>query len=233
MYDELAEDLSRLYKKMFRSDNLIISYTSERDEKLLAEPLKSLISQLSDEKISDEKMVVPLKATSEGFKTSSKVQYACVAADYASTGLKFNGALQVLKTIMSYDYLWINVRVKGGAYGCMCDFSLFGHEFFVSYRDPNLKETYDVEHIKQEATTALQSQTKMQKFFSNIVLFVFIAVGMGVAWWQLFNLWTGILLAVALLVCFVIGNDAAMKETKKFFSGDTLRIVDDFNKITK
>lgn len=96
-----------------------------------------------------------------------------------------------------------------------------------------LKETYDVEHIKQEATTALQSQTKMQKFFSNIVLFVFIAVGMGVAWWQLFNLWTGILLAVALLVCFVIGNDAAMKETKKFFSGDTLRIVDDFNKITK
>ncbi len=144
MYDGLAEDLSRLYKKMFRSDNLIISYTSERDEKLLAEPLKSLISQLSDEKISDEKMVVPLKATSEGFKTSSKVQYACVAADYASTGLKFNGALQVLKTIMSYDYLWINVRVKGGAYGCMCDFSLFGHEFFVSYRDPNLKETYDI-----------------------------------------------------------------------------------------
>lgn len=96
-----------------------------------------------------------------------------------------------------------------------------------------LKETYDVEHIKQEATTALQSQTKMQKFFSNIVLFVFIAVGMGIAWWQLFNLWTGILLAVALLVCFVIGNDAAVKETKKFFSGDTLRIVDDFNKITK
>ncbi len=97
----------------------------------------------------------------------------------------------------------------------------------------SIKETYDVEHIKQEATCALQSQTKMQKFFSNIVLFVFLAVGLGAAWWKLFNIWTGILLVIALLTCFLIGNDAAMKETKKCFSGDTLRLIKDFNKIIK
>ena len=29
------------------------------------------------------------------------------------------GALRILKVMLSYDYLWINIRVKGGAYGCM------------------------------------------------------------------------------------------------------------------
>ena len=144
MYDQLAEDLRSLYSRMFRADNMIISYTSMRDEQLLAEPVKRLTTQLCQERISDDKMVVPLSATSEAFKTSSKVQYNAVAADYKAAGLEYNGSLNVLKTIMSYDYLWINVRVKGGAYGCMCDFNQHGYEFLVSYRDPNLKDTYDI-----------------------------------------------------------------------------------------
>ena len=80
----------------------------------------------------------------EGFKTSSKVQYASIVSDYKSAGLKYDGALNVLRTIMSYDYLWINVRVKGGAYGSMCDFNQYGYCTFSSYRDPNLRETYDI-----------------------------------------------------------------------------------------
>ena len=47
---------------------------------------------------------------------------------------------------MSYEYLWMNIRVKGGAYGCMSSFDRLGEGYFVSYRDPNLKktlETYD------------------------------------------------------------------------------------------
>ena len=45
---------------------------------------------------------------------------------------------------MAYDYLWVNIRVKGGAYGCMCNFLRNGNSYFVSYRDPNLAETIDV-----------------------------------------------------------------------------------------
>ena len=36
------------------------------------------------------------------------------------------------------------MRVKGGAYGCMCQFSKNGDSCFVSYRDPNLKGTIDI-----------------------------------------------------------------------------------------
>ena len=46
--------------------------------------------------------------------------------------------------MMGYEYLWTNIRVKGGAYGCMCAFGRTGECFFVSYRDPNLSQTIDV-----------------------------------------------------------------------------------------
>ena len=47
------------------------------------------------------------------------------------------------QVILGYEYLWTNVRVKGGAYGCMCNFGKAGDSYFVSYRDPNLKKTMD------------------------------------------------------------------------------------------
>lgn len=49
-----------------------------------------------------------------------------------------------MKVILSYDYLWQNIRVKGGAYGCMSSFSRIGEGYLVSYRDPNLEKTLEV-----------------------------------------------------------------------------------------
>ena len=56
----------------------------------------------------------------------------------------FRSALRILQVILSYDYLWLNIRVKGGAYGCMSGFGRSGEGYLVSYRDPNLKETNEV-----------------------------------------------------------------------------------------
>ena len=50
----------------------------------------------------------------------------------------------MLKVMMGYDYLWSQIRVKGGAYGCMCNFFRNGDAYFVSYRDPNLDRTIEV-----------------------------------------------------------------------------------------
>lgn len=61
--------------------------------------------------------------------------------NYRKAGYEYTGALKVLKIIFSYDYLWLNVRVKGGAYGCMSGFYRNGDTYMVSYRDPNLAET--------------------------------------------------------------------------------------------
>ena len=80
----------------------------------------------------------------EGFKSSSQVQYVAYAGNYRKKGFSYTGALKVLKVMMGYDYLWNQVRVKGGAYGCMCNFGKSGDCYFVSYRDPNLKNTLDI-----------------------------------------------------------------------------------------
>jgi Zn-dependent M16 (insulinase) family peptidase len=78
----------------------------------------------------------------EGFKTGMQVQYVARCGNFLKAGYEYTGAMKVLKTILSYDYLWTNVRVKGGAYGCFCGFSgVDGDAFFTSYRDPNLSET--------------------------------------------------------------------------------------------
>jgi Zn-dependent M16 (insulinase) family peptidase len=74
-----------------------------------------------------------------------QVQYVARAGNYMKAGFRYTGALKVLKVILSYDYLWNNVRVKGGAYGCMCGFSgIDGDAYFTSYRDPNLSETNQI-----------------------------------------------------------------------------------------
>ena len=80
----------------------------------------------------------------EAFVTAGQVQYVCRAGNYTSKGLKYNGALRVLKVMMGYDYLWKNIRVLGGAYGCMSSYAKNGDSAFVTYRDPNLQNSIDV-----------------------------------------------------------------------------------------
>ena len=76
--------------------------------------------------------------------SASQVQYVCRAGNYIKKGLPYTGALRVLKVMMGYEYLWLQVRVKGGAYGCMSSFAKTGECYFVSYRDPNLEKTIEV-----------------------------------------------------------------------------------------
>ena len=81
----------------------------------------------------------------EGFTTSGQVQYVARCGNYKdSTDEQFDGSMQVLSSIMSSEYLWNNIRVLGGAYGCGCSVSRGGDIMFTSYRDPNCKRTSDV-----------------------------------------------------------------------------------------
>ena len=75
---------------------------------------------------------------------ASQIQYVSLAGSFANAGYDYNGALRIFKSIMSYEYLWQNIRVKGGAYGCGCNVSRTGDVYFSSYRDPNLSKTLEV-----------------------------------------------------------------------------------------
>lgn len=144
--EKISEKLIDLSKKLFRGDNMMLSYTAAKegleDLEAMVEKLKnSLHTQVAEE---ESRCVIHCEKKNEGFKTASKVQYVAKAGNFIDQGVAYTGALQILKVIMSYDYLWQNIRVKGGAYGCMSNFNRIGEGYFVSYRDPNLKRTLDV-----------------------------------------------------------------------------------------
>lgn len=143
--DELVNGLTGLCKFLFTEENLVFDFTGEEEEYREFVKLAEVFARKLPKEIT-EATGIPVKTEkkNEGLLSSSQVQYVCRAGNYREDGLEYTGALRVLKVIMGYDYLWNQVRVKGGAYGCMCSFSKSGDSYFVSYRDPNLKKTVDV-----------------------------------------------------------------------------------------
>ncbi|MCM1272420.1 MAG: insulinase family protein [Clostridium sp.] len=145
IYEELAATLRSVLGEVLRRGGLTISYTSDKNPKeMLTASVTKLSKLLSTRASFDNSEVVKPIPLNEGFKTASQVQYVATAGNYKEKGLSFRGDLCVLQSIFSYDYLWLNVRVKGGAYGCMCAFARSGNVYFTSYRDPNLMETYNI-----------------------------------------------------------------------------------------
>ena len=141
----LTEILTNLAKKLFRSDRMMISFTASKAGLSGMETMiEGLKRRLFEEEVKETPCILHCEKKNEGFKTASKVQYVARAGNFIDQGIPYHGALQILKVILSYDYLWQNVRVIGGAYGCMTNFNRIGEGYFVSYRDPNLKRTMDV-----------------------------------------------------------------------------------------
>lgn len=143
--DQVVDNLKQLMELIFRPENLMVDLTAtEEGYEKLPELIINLKNQLHTTSYEVSPFKIQTKAKNEGFWTSSQVQYVCRAGNYRKDGLAYTGALKILKVILGYEYLWNNVRVKGGAYGCMCNFGRTGDSYFVSYRDPNLANTIEI-----------------------------------------------------------------------------------------
>lgn len=143
--EELAATLKLTLGEILRKGSLIVSYTgNQKVEEVLSSPLTHFCQGLSTRTLHDAGEKAPLRVLNEGFQIAGKVQYVATAGSFKKAGYDYTAALDVLRIIFSYDYLWLNIRVKGGAYGAMCNFTRTGYGSFSSYRDPNLMETYEV-----------------------------------------------------------------------------------------
>ena len=137
---ELVRKLKETAEKLFAADNLMVGYTADEEGyKALPEELKKFKAALSDKPSRRYAFEFVPELKNEGFKTSSKVNYVARCGSFDAEA--YTGALEVLKVIMNYEYLWQNLRVIGGAYGCMSNFGRSGTGCLVSYRDPKLAAT--------------------------------------------------------------------------------------------
>lgn len=146
--DNLIEVLRWLRGTIFDRKRLLINViATEEGYKLFEKSVPVFLASMSGSVGEDKpkpQYVIPEISKNEGITTAGNVQFVARIGNFKKNDLSFRGYLRVLRTILSYEYLWNEVRVKGGAYGVMCGFARTGAGYLVSYRDPHLRETDEI-----------------------------------------------------------------------------------------
>lgn len=137
--EKIIEEIIQIYKMIFNSDNLIINVASKDFNLNILSKLK-----LKNEVYKIQKYDFKLEKLNEAFMTSAQINYVGKGYNFKKLGYEYSGSLLVLKNILRYNYLWDNLRVKGGAYGAIAKISQNGSFQLVSYRDPNISKSLNI-----------------------------------------------------------------------------------------
>ncbi|MBO5246369.1 MAG: insulinase family protein [Eubacterium sp.] len=167
----LKEKLTALMKNIFVREHLIVSQTVDVEKReLLAPELEKLVEVLPQQASEKNTLQMHPEKKNEGLKNAAQIQYVSRSGNFKNAGYEYTGHLHILKVIMNYDYLWLNIRVQGGAYGCMSGFSRNGDSYFSSYRDPNLRATNSIfEGVPEYLHTFDVDERDMTKFIIGTV----------------------------------------------------------------
>lgn len=169
--EELVAKLQKLAESVFTKAGLLVSITcDESGYETVPECIEVLKNNLPEGETSQTPAKICCTKKNEGFMDASKVQYVSRAGNFKMAGFSYKGALKILKVILSYDYLWVNVRVKGGAYGCGGAFNRNGNAYFCSYRDPNLEKTNEIyENMPEYIRNFTADERDMTKYIIGTI----------------------------------------------------------------
>ncbi|MEY8562892.1 insulinase family protein [Eggerthellaceae bacterium 3-80] len=137
--DELVEKLQSLAKRIFADNTCLVSFSGSNDDYDAFWAANPLCEQTQN---GDAILSAPEpRAKNEVFVIPSEVSYVAQGYNRRLLDVAYSGIWAVARRALSYDYLWNEVRVKGGAYGANFTSSYIGDVYFNSYRDPHLDET--------------------------------------------------------------------------------------------
>lgn len=140
--DEVTNKLNELSRLIFTDDNCMLSWsgTDEALSRFWAAGALTLATCEAENRLEIPQPVVK----NEAFIVPSDITYTAIGFDRRLLGEgRYTGSWLVASRALSYDYLWNEVRVKGGAYGCGFQTTRQGNTRFYSYRDPHIDETVD------------------------------------------------------------------------------------------
>jgi hypothetical protein len=145
MEEEFLAALKRMAGLLFNRDNLLLAITADGREIGRFSALGHIIPEsLATVPVSRCTLPALDLPDHEAFITSAEIVYAVLGGSILPDGAGYNGRFEVLRTFLSRDYLWNTVRQMGGAYGCFIQFNqVTGNIAFVSYRDPQVRKTYE------------------------------------------------------------------------------------------
>ncbi|MCL2396780.1 MAG: insulinase family protein [Defluviitaleaceae bacterium] len=169
-FEELREDLARLARMIYTKANVLYSIVA--DDELYtgcSRYLRDFNDSLGTGGTACCAGLSLVAPKNEGFITASKVQYCAMAADIFADGHKYTGGLKVLSSVLD-DFLYDEIRVKGGAYGMGSSFGQNGGMYLYSYRDPHVANTYQVFRRGAEYLRRLDlSRNEMEKFILGTI----------------------------------------------------------------
>ena len=164
--DSLKEKLTDILKKVFSRHNFIASLSGDSDVTAL------LKDEVSNFKLSDIEPVEKLNVLisdniGDGIVIPSGVSNNVMAINLKDLGEELTGKLYVTQQIINFDYLWPEIRVKGGAYGANFQLSSSLDVLFTSYCDPNVENTYKV---YEETANYLESLDASEEEFKSYLI---------------------------------------------------------------
>lgn len=145
--EEIGAKLKEMEQKVYFTDSALISCSADVEgirlfEEALSEALLSLPK--SGEETYDLTWSESDRAVKTAFVSAAQVNFTAQAGNLLQAGIPYHGALRVLSTILSYDYFWNRIRTQGGAYDSAAYFLRDGTACFTSYRDPNVRKTFEI-----------------------------------------------------------------------------------------
>jgi len=142
--DQIIANLKKVSGLLFSKGNMMASATcGPKELESFTKELTNFGKLLPQTQPAYQTWTFKFEKKNEGIQSASKVQYVYEGYNYKKLGYAWNGKMRVLNLILSRDWLRQRIRVMGGAYGAGSNISPTGLMFFSSYRDPNLKETFD------------------------------------------------------------------------------------------
>ena len=166
-FDEMIKNLNYVHDIVFSKEGLVVSYTGdEKNYEDFACSFNKFGEKINNKKFPKQKYKYDFSDKNEAFVIPSQVQYVVKAGNFKKAGYTYNGHMKVLENILNSDYLWKELRVKGGAYGGAMSFTR-DELIFYSYRDPNLKETLNT---FDEAIKFLKEFKSSEKEMTNYII---------------------------------------------------------------
>lgn len=156
--------------EIFRSHRLTLSETSLNPHSELLYVIEALKG--NSERITSDvmKLQPEMKAKKEAVYIPSGVSYAVSCGTLSRYGEEYGDSLPVLSTILSFGYLWNEIRVRGGAYGCGFRARESGEMFFYSYRDPSpLRSLQIYRETAQFIRGFVQSDEAIDKYIISTI----------------------------------------------------------------
>lgn len=137
----LCEKLANLIGRIFRADTVTISFTGSSEMRARFQGFAGTLGLAGDGSPGCILEAPEPHVANEAFITPSNVAYVCETGPASGHDTGSHGTWSVATRALTFDYLWNEVRVKGGAYGVGFRHNADGSMQFWSYRDPGVDGT--------------------------------------------------------------------------------------------